>query len=268
MMRKLLSELYIYPVKSCKGMSLRSVNVGPKGPAMDRRWMAVDSDGRFLSQRTLPKMALIHVQLDDHYLFLSAPGMTPLMLDHYPKGTPCNVVVWKDTCQAHDMGMDAARWISEFLERDARLVFLPDESIRRVNPEYCHTSEDQLGFADGFPFLLISQASLDDLSKRVGMPLRMNRFRPNLVVSNCEPYEEDTWKVIRIGDILFHLVKPCSRCIVTTINQERAAVGSEPLTTLSSFRKTDGKIYFGQNCVHEGTGSLEVGTEIVILEKK
>ncbi|MBS0637270.1 MAG: MOSC domain-containing protein [Verrucomicrobia bacterium] len=268
MKRKLLSELYIYPVKSCKGMSLRSVNVGPKGPAMDRRWMAVDRNGRFLSQRSIPKMALIHVHLDDSYLFLSAPGMTPLMLKHYPEGTPCQVVVWNDNCTAHDMGDDAAKWISDYLQIDSRLVFLPDDSIRRVNPEYSLHETDQLGFAEAFPFLLISEASLEDLSRRVGMPLRMNRFRPNLVISNCEPYEEDTWKVIQIGKIIFHLVKPCSRCIVTTINQERAEVGSEPLLTLASFRKGDDKVYFGQNCVHVGSGSLEVGTEISILEKK
>lgn len=266
MKKKYLSELYIYPVKSCKGMSLRSLHVGAKGPAMDRRWMVVDSSGRFLSQRSVIKMALIHANLDDHYLFLSAPGKVPLMLLHHPVGTPCEVVVWNDKCLAHDMGDQAAAWVSEFLEQDARLVFLPESSVRRVNEKYSTTADDQVSFADGFPFLLISQASLADLSERAGVQLRMNRFRPNLVISNCEPYEEDSWKKVRIGEIIFHFVKPCSRCVITTINQERAEAGSEPLATLASFRKTDGKVLFGQNLVHEGFGMLEVGAEVEILE--
>lgn len=266
MKKKYLSELYIYPVKSCKGMSLRRVNVGPKGPAMDRRWMVVDKDGCFLSQRTLPKMALIYANLDDHYLFLSAPSLMPLMIPHLPVGTPREVVVWNDTCLAHDMGEDAADWVSEFLGVEARLVFLPEESIRSVSNKYAASESDQLGFADGFPFMLISDSSLHDLNQRVGVNLRMNRFRPNLVISNCDPYEEDLWKKIRIGEIIFHFVKPCSRCIITTINQERAEAGSEPLTTLASFRTEDSGILFGQNLVHEGSGSLEVGSEVEILE--
>lgn len=266
MKKKYLSELYIYPVKSCKGMSLRSVKVGPKGPAMDRRWMVVDKEGRFLSQRSLPKMALIYANLDDHYLFLSAPSLMPLMILHHPVGTPRQVVVWDDTCLAHDMGDEAAAWVSEFLECEARLVFLPEDSIRRVSNEYATSEADQLGFADGFPFMLISESSLHDLNERVGMNLRVNRFRPNLVIANCEPYEEDRWKKVRIGDITFHFVKPCSRCITTTINQERAETGCEPLSTLSTFRQADSGILFGQNLVHEGSGSLEVGAEVEILE--
>ncbi len=241
--------------------------MGPKGPAMDRRWMVVDKDGRFLSQRSFPKMALIHANLDDHYLFLSAPSMTPLMINHCPTGEPCSVVVWKDTCIAHDMGDEAAAWVSYFLNTDARLVFLPEESIRRVSQQYADSEHDQVGFADGFPFMLICDSSLKDLNGRVDMNLRMNRFRPNLVIANCEPYEEDTWKRIRIGDITFSFVKPCSRCIITTINQERAEAGSEPLSALASFRKNNGQILFGQNLVHVGNGILEVGTEIEILEK-
>ncbi len=247
-------------------MSLRSVNIGPKGPAMDRRWMMVDQDGRFLSQRTVPKMALIHANLDDHYLFLSAPSMMPLMIPHYPDGLPREVVVWKDTCIAHDMGDKAASWASHFLQIPARLVFFPDDSLRKVNQKYAASQDDQVSFADGFPFMLLSDASLGDLNKRVGMNLRMNRFRPNLVIANCEPYEEDSWKSIRIGQIVFHFVKPCSRCIITTINQERAETGCEPLETLASFRKTEGGILFGQNLVHEGIGLLEIGAQIEILE--
>ncbi len=267
MKKKYLSELHIYPVKSCKGMSLRSVKVGPKGPAMDRRWMVVDKDGRFLSQRVLPKMAIIHAYFDDRYLFLSAPGMVPLMVPNAPASETRDVVVWKDTCHAHDMGDKAASWISEFLKTEARLVFLPEESIRKVNPDYATNPENQVGFADGFPFLLISENSLQDLCKRIGRKLRMNRFRPNLVVANCEPYEEDSWKKVQIGEIIFHFVKPCSRCIIPTVDQERAESSPEPLATLSRFRKVDGRILFGQNLIHEGTGTIEVGTEVKILER-
>lgn len=267
MKKKYLSELHIYPVKSCKGMSLRSVKVGPKGPAMDRRWMVVDKTGCFLSQRVFPRMAIIHAYFDDRYLFLSAPGMMPLMIPHAPAVESLQVVVWDDTCLAHDMGDKAASWVSEFLKTDARLVFLPEDSIRRVNPEYATNSENQLGFADGFPFLLISENSLSDLCKRIGRRLRMNRFRPNLVVSNCEPYEEDSWKKVKIGEIIFHFVKPCSRCIIPMVDQERAEPGVEPMQTLARFRKVDGNILFGQNLIHEGSGMLEVGAEVEILER-
>jgi len=264
MKKKYLSELYIYPVKSCKGMSLRSVNVGAKGPLMDRRWMFVDKAGRFLSQRSLAKLALIHVQLDDHFLFLSAPTTMPLMIPYGAIGDPCEVEVWNDRLLAHDMGDKASLWATSYLGQEARLVFLPDDSHRYVGEKY--GKEAEAGFADRLPFLLLSSASLADLNRRVGMNLRINRFRPNLVIENCEPYEEDRWKRVRIGKIIFHFVKPCSRCIVTTINQERAEADSEPLTTLATFRKEEGKILFGQNLIHEGTGILEVGQEVELLE--
>jgi uncharacterized protein len=265
MTKKYLSELYIYPVKSCKGMPLHMVNVGPKGPEMDRRWMIVDKEGTFLSQREIPKMAIIHASLDDRFLFLSAPAMTPLMIPHHPEGAPLEVGVWKDRCLAHDMGDAAAKWVSAFLEVDSRLVFLPDSSIRKVNPDYALAETDQVSFADGFPFLLISDASLHDLNARVGKNLRMNRFRPNLVISNCEPFEEDRWKCLRIGPILFHCVKPCSRGIITAVDQEHAEVSMEPLKTLADYRKTAQGVLFGQNLVHEGIGSLKVGMEVEIL---
>ena len=247
-------------------MSLRSVHVGAKGPAMDRRWMVVDANGNFLSQRCLPKMALIHANLDDHYLFLSAPSKLPLMLLHHPVGPTCEVKVWNDTCMAYDMGDKAAEWISEFLEVTARLVFMPEQSVRKVNPQYATSTNDEIGFADGFSFLLIGEQSLCDLNRHVGMNMRMNRFRPNLVISNSEPYEEDAWKRIRIGNIVFNFVKPCSRSVITTINQERAEEGIEPLKSMESFRKINGTICFGQNLTHEGSGTLEVGMEIEILE--
>ncbi len=264
MKKKYLSELYIYPVKSCKGMSLRSVQVGAKGPLMDRRWMFVDKTGRFLSQRSIAKLAMIHVQLDDHFLFLSAPSTVPLMIPYGAVGSPCEVEVWDDRLLAHDMGEKASLWATNFLGQEARLVFLPDGSHRFVGASY--GKEAEAGFADRLPFVLLSDASLADLNKRVGMTLRMNRFRPNLVIGNAEPYEEDTWKRIRIGDIIFHFVKPCARSIVTTINQERAEAGDEPLTTLATFRKEDDNILFGQSLIHEGSGLLEVGQEVEILE--
>lgn len=266
MSKKYLSSLYVYPVKSFKGMSLDEVEVGPKGPSMDRRWMVVDSSNRFLSQRKLPKMAMVHTYLDGRYLFLSAPSMMPLMLPSKPVGKECEVVVWKDTCKAHDMGDEAARWISEFLGVDCRLVFLPDESRRTVNPNYAPSPDNQVAFSDGFPFLLISEASLQDLNQRVGENLRMNRFRPNLVISNCEPYEEDRWKKIRIGEIVFHVAKPCSRCIVTQVDQEYAKPHLDPLQTLATFRKSEQGILFGQNLVHQGTGILRLHSEVEILE--
>lgn len=266
MKTKYLSALYVYPVKSCKGMSLNEVDVGVKGPDMDRRWMVVDKEYRFRSQRQLPKMAMIHTYLDGRYLFMSAPSMMPLMLPSKPVGKECDVTVWKDTCKAHDMGDEAALWISKFLECESRLVFFPDSSVRTVNPDYTETPDNQLAFSDRFPFLLISEASLHDLNSRVGEKLRMNRFRPNLVISGCEPYEEDTWKKVRIGEIHFHVAKPCSRCIITNVDQEYAKQHLDPLQTLATFRKSKDGVLFGQHLVHQGTGQLKLNTEIEILE--
>ena len=264
-MSLLLTGLYRYPVKSLRGESLQALDVDARGPRHDRHWMLVTPEGRFLTQRELPRMALVKPKIVDDGLLLHAPGMFDLEVAA-ESDEELQVQVWRDTCAARVMSPAADQWLSDFLGVSARLVYLPPESMREVDPAYAQPG-DQTGFSDGFPFLLISQASLDDLNRRMGLNLPMERFRPNLVVSGCEPYAEDDWKRIRIGDLSFRVVKPCSRCVIPTVNPETGErEGNEPLKTLMSYRKEGNKVYFGQNLIHDGPGKLQTGMPVEVLE--
>jgi uncharacterized protein len=251
-----LSEITIYPVKSCKGILLDEVVIGPEGPRMDRRWMIVDPEGALISQRTCPRLAMIHTALDDRSLFLSVPGATPFMLALNTVGTPCRVQLWKRQYDAEDAGDSVAKWLTVFLKVPARLVYLGDVALQEGN---------RVAFVDRLPLLLISEASLHDLISRMGEKIRMNRFRPNLVVSGALPYQEDSWKRIQIGEIVFRVEKPCTRCKVPGINQETLEENSAPLTTLASFRKDEKGIMFGQLLVPENQGVIRQGQKVIVL---
>lgn len=260
-----LTGLNIYPVKSLKGLSIKMMEIGKKGPMFDRRWMVVDEQGLFLTQRKWPKMALIETALDRDHLYLSFPDGCKVSLPFTEKGKKIAVEVWKDRCDAIDQGDEAAAALSSFLEVSCRLVYLPESSHRLVNRDYTVTEEDEVGFADGFPFLLISEASLAELNGRLTTPVCMDRFRPNLVISGCPPFEEDRMRRIRIGTVEFELVKPCSRCIVTTIDQATGEKGIEPLQTLSTYRKKEKGIMFGQNLIHRNLGILKLGDPVEVI---
>lgn len=263
-----LSALNIYPVKSCKGISLQSVEVGSKGPLMDRRWMIIDQENRFMTLRSTPQLCLIEAELLSGKLLLRAKRHPPLIVPFGKEGEKKPVVVWKDTTWAIDQGDEAAEWLKEVLQIDARLVFLPDETVRAVNPNYATKESDEVSFADGYPFLLISEASLGDLNLRLETPVSMNRFRPNLVISGCEPYEEDSWKKISIGSIVFDCVKLCSRCVAVNVDHITGEKSDEPLQTLASYRKFEKGIMFGQNCIHQNHGRLSLGNEVKILKQE
>ena len=258
--------MHFYPIKGCKAIDLNSASVGAMGPEMDRRWMIVDSNGRFISQRQEPSMALIETEWKGNVLTVRVPNGPPHSIPFANQGPKREVSIWDDICEAIDQGDAIAKWLSHFLGRECRLVFIPDDSKRRVNPKYAPNPDSIVGFADRFPFLLISEASLHDLNKRLEHPIPMNRFRPNLVVSGCGPFEEDTWKRIRIGNIIFKAAKPCSRCTVITVDQNTGEKGEEPLKTLATYRKMEKGILFGQNLVHENQGVLSVGEIVEILE--
>ncbi len=263
-----LSGLYVYPIKSMGGIPLEAWDVDGRGLRYDRRWMLVDDDGWFISQRELPRVALILVRIEPDRLVVNAPHIPSLELPLGPTtGETVPARIWDDVVEASPVGDDADRWFGEFLGVRCRLVFLPDESVRPVDPDYGETG-DQVGLADGFPFLLISEASLADLNARLERPLPMNRFRPNLVIGGCEAFAEDGWRVVRIGSITFRVVKPCSRCAITTVDQESGATGKEPLRTLSRFRKVGDKVLFGQNLIHDGTGTLRTGDPVEILQTR
>jgi len=266
MNQPIVTELTIYPVKSCKGMSLERMSIGKKGPNMDRRWMVVDESGIFISQRTSPKLAMVHTALDERFLFLSVPAKMPFMLALNTKGKKVLATIWKTTCMAYDMGDEVAAWLSDFIGKSCRLVFLPDESRRAVQEKYDPEQKHEMGFQDRLPLLVISEASLNDLTQRFGEKIRMNRFRPNIVVKTEKPYEEDTWKRIQIGDLTFRHVMPCIRCIIPAIDQETTEKNPSLLQTLGEFRKNEEGIVFGQLLIHEKIGSISCGDAISIVE--
>jgi len=264
-----LSSLYRFPLKSAAGESLQRCASDSLGLLGDRRWMVVAAGtGRFLTQRVLPRMALLQAHWQgDTALKLAAPGMPELLVRVPDDKTMRCVQVWSANPVVPDAGETAAAWLSDFLGQACRLVYLPEDDGIQVDLDYARLGE-RTAFSDGFPFLLIGQASLDDLARRVGRPLEMLRFRPNLVVSGAEPYAEDGWKLIRIGQLTFRVVKPCSRCVIPTLDPatgERAP-DREPLNTLLSYRKGPGGVFFGQNLIAEGRGELEVGMPVERLE--
>jgi len=261
-----LSGLHFYPVKSLRGISLDRVPLDRRGLRYDRHWMLIDQNGDFLSQRRIPRMALICTRLIPGGLRLCAPGMPDLELPlESGDGTETEVLVWEDRCRARLAGDEADQWLSRFLDHPCRMVYMPEATVRPVDPAFGHAG-DQVAFSDGFPLLLISEASLDDLNRRLETPLPMQRFRPNLVVRGCAPYAEDGWRRIRIGEIEFRVVKPCSRCVITTIDPETADKGVEPLRTFNDYRRQGNKVYFGQNLIHDGVGELTRGMAVEILE--
>jgi uncharacterized protein len=259
-----LSELNVYPVKGCAGISLETSTLDHRGVPGDREWMVVDAGGRFICQRTDPLLSRIRVQLEPERLVLEAPGLPPLRLSRTTPGPGVQVTVWDDTCTAVDAGDGAAAWLAHHLGHPARLVRVDAAFGRRANPELA--PEGELSFADAYPVLLISRASLDDLVSRVRTPLKMNRFRPNLVVEGCAPFEEDRWRRLRVGGAVLRLVKPCVRCVATTVEQETAQAGHEPLRTLATFRRWEGGgVIFGQNAVVEVDGPVRVGDAVEVL---
>lgn len=262
----ILNELIIYPIKSLAGIHLNHWQVNRTGLMYDRQWMLIDREGQFLSQRHLPKMTLFRIALTDTQLIVSAPNQSDLILELKPiLGDTVQCQIWKDTCTAHLISKQADAWFSQFLNTDCRLVYLPHHQIRTVDQTYAQPT-DQTAFSDGFPFLLISQASLDSLNQAMQLQMGMNRFRPNLVISGCKPYEEDTWHEIKIGQIEFRLPKPCSRCLIPTIDPETGETSKEPLATLNRLRKSQNKVYFGQNALHNRSGILQVGDKVEILK--
>ncbi len=259
-----LTGLNIYPIKSARGIALGESEVDGFGLSHDRRWMVVDPAGIFLSQRNHARLALVVPSIRNGTLEVDAPGMPQLQLPLHPTETVAtSVTVWDDTCPATWVGERAAQWFSDFLGTECSLVHMSDRVVRPADPAFAPPAA-RVSFADGFPFLLISEESLTDLNSRLSDPLPMNRFRPNLVVAGCEPYAEDSWDQIEIGGIRLRVVKPCARCVVTTTDQATAERGKEPLRTLATYRKVNGEAMFGQNAVHENTGWLRVGDTVLI----
>lgn len=265
-----ISELYIYPIKSLQGIAVKQARVTPTGFEHDRRWLLVDENNRFITQRECHEMTQLLVSIANEGLVIthktkgdsfSVPFTTE------PRADDCgsiSVVIWDDTCTAEYVSNEADEWFSRMLGMKCRLVYMPDTTQRitdqRYAPEGAITS-----FADGFPYLIIGQASLDDLNTRLETPLPMNRFRPNLVFTGGAPYQEDRMGNFKINLIDFYGVKLCARCVMTTIDQDNAATGKEPLKTLASYRLKNNKIMFGQNLIYSGDGFVSIGDQIELI---
>lgn len=263
-----LSEIFIYPIKSLGGISLSTAQVEERGLQYDRRWMLIDDNGMFMTQRKFADMALLQVALSADGLVVThkAKGLPPLVVPYETTSTRSTLVtVWEDICFAFMVSNEANAWFSEALGVSCRLVYMPDNSIRLVDPNYAKHNE-KVNFSDGFPYLVIGQESLNDLNNRLENPVPMNRFRPNFVFTGGQPYSEDNWKTVKIGDVLFYGTKLCGRCNVTTIDQDTAQSGQEPLKTLSTYRRKGNKTIFGIHLIGLSAGSVSVGDRITVME--
>jgi len=271
-----LTHIYIYPIKSLGGISLHSAKVEERGLQFDRRWMLVDKNGMFLTQREHPQMALLQVSIKDDMLEIShkvkkiANIHLPISDTRSPTSNNLRtnsmvVNIWDDVVIAKNVSHDADLWFSEALNLDCHLVSMDKDSDRITDRKFTPEPK-QVSFADAYPFLIIGQESLNELNSRLKEPLPMDRFRPNFVFSGGEPFIEDTWKDFMIGKLKFKAVKPCARCVVTTVNQNTAEKGSEPLETLAKFRKVGNKVNFGMNVIGHDSGVVQVGDLVVALD--
>ncbi|MYS82935.1 MOSC domain-containing protein [Embleya scabrispora] len=265
-----LASLHLYPIKSARGIDLSEAVVEPWGLAGDRRWMLVDEAGRFLSQRKQPLLATVTVRQETSgRLVVRAPSMDELWVEPTAEVQLVPVTVWNDEFEAALGPDDAHTWFGKLLGIDVRLVHLDDPTRRTPDQRYADAS-DRVSFADGFPLLLTTTGSLESLNAVMDSPLPMNRFRPNVVIDEPEGWAEDRWLRVRIGDVIFRVVKPCSRCVITTTDQRTGERGPEPLRALGKHRRFGKKLIFGQNLIPElpsnGTGILRVGDSFEVLE--
>ncbi|REH00252.1 MOSC domain-containing protein [Flavobacterium aquicola] len=266
-----LSEIWVYPVKSLGGISLQKSQVTDRGLELDRRWLLVDDDGRFLSQREYPELALFRPEIAGdnlkitHKVLLESIDipLRPVFNDSEAK---ILVTVWDDTIDAFEVSPSITQWFSKFLKISARLVYMPEESKRKLDPDYAISGNEITSFSDAYPFLIIGQSSLEDLNERLGVKVPMNRFRPNFVFTNGKAFEEDFWRDFTIGNLSFVGVKPCDRCVMTTVDQEKGIVaGKDPLKTLAKYRNFGNKVLFGQNVIGLEVGIVSVGDEVKVL---
>jgi uncharacterized protein YcbX len=260
-----LSGLFMYPIKGARGIEVSSARVSPLGLEYDRRFVLVDPEGNFVTQREHSSLALVETSIDADTLVVRAPGHDVLRLPLHPEGLPDRTVhVWGDRCRATFVGSDAANYFSAYFQTPLELVYMPDDEARAVDTQYAKRGE-KVSFADAFPFLLTTEESLADLNARLIDGVGMNRFRPNIVVRGAPPWAEDTWTNMAIGNVVFQSCKPCQRCQVITIDQATGIRGKDPLATLATFRARSNKVYFGWNLIAEGAGLLHVGDRVSLL---
>jgi hypothetical protein len=259
----ILSEIYIYPVKSLGGISVDSAIVEARGLKYDRRYLLVDEKNMFMTQRDYPQLAFFKLSFSENgFNVLNTQNNSHTFIPFKSDSKEIiSVTIWDDVCSAVRVSTELDDWFSNVINKKCYLVYMPDDEKRIVEKKYIK-DEHIVSFADAYPFLIIGQSSLDDLNSRLDKPIPMNRFRTNFVFTGGKPYEEDNWKDFNIGELSFKAVKPCARCVITTTNQDTAERGVEPLKTLSEYRKINNKVMFGMNLVCKSTGVVSVGDTI------
>ena len=265
-----LKNIFVYPIKSMKGASLSEATVEERGLQYDRRWMLIDSKNRFISQREQPQLALMSVEVTTDGLLVTSPADGQVAVPFHPVDRQSERVnIWDNICDSVTVSNELDQWFSHVLGTSCRLVQMAPHEKRPVPAEYA-VHDESVSFADEFPFMLLTEGSLEELNKRLEVPLQMNRFRPNFVVGDALPFAEDDWKKISIGSTSFYGVKSCARCVMTTVDQEKGIkAGPEPLKTLAGFREIDGRVLFGRNLIAaEVGGMIRVGDPIVASTDK
>lgn len=272
-MSLVLASIHVYPVKSLGGYTLNEVDLTDRGPEHDRRWMLVDRDGRFLSQREVPAMACLHCSPgDEGFIVTDVRDGAHLRLPwEMHAGRASRVRIWEDEVVAIAGPAAASEWFTERLRTDVDAMYMPHTSHRAVDPTY---AEGTTSLSDGFPYLIVSASSLDELNRRGAAlalergghwsPIPMERFRPNLVIGGGVAHQEDGWTEIRIGSARFNLVKPCARCVITTTDQSTGTRGAEPLRTLATYRAAGNKVLFAMNAMGDQHGTVRVGDRVTL----
>lgn len=263
-----VTGLFVYPLKSARGVPLDEAPLDGFGVAGDRRWSLLGPDDRVITQRDCPILATLDAVPTEDGIELRAPDLQTLRVTRPTQDAGrLSIEIWKDRTEGAAAGPEVDSWLEAFLARPCRLSYMLNSTRRQVSLQYGRPG-DHVSFADGFPLLLTSDASLAELNGRLGMDVPMDRFRPNLVVDGTEPFAEDDWARIRVADTSFRVVTPCARCVVTTVDQRTGKKGREPLQMLATFRNSGGKVLFGQNLIHDGPGPIRVGDEVEVLERR
>jgi uncharacterized protein len=262
-----IQDIYIYPIKSLGGLRLENALLEERGFRHDRRWMLVDKKGNFLSQRNFPEMALLQVKILDDGLMVFQKfnsGNNHIIPFEPLTDQMLQIQIWEDKVVGQIVSSLANEWFSEMLQMDCKLVKMPGSTERKIKSKYA-VKEESVSFADGMPYLIIGQSSLDDLNERLAIPIGMDRFRPNLVFIGGKPFEEDKWSKVQIGQAQFKVAKPCARCVMTTVDQQTAKKGKEPLKTLATYRTVNNLVMFGQNMLLLEGDYIKVGDKIKII---
>jgi len=257
----LVKEIIIYPVKGLGGISLPSAQTLTEGFEHDRRWMIINDDGKFMSQREHASMALFQASIKDKGVLISYKEKEILIPFNEYLEEPIKVSVWNSSFKANEVSKEISQWFRDQLQMEVRLVAMTEIS-KRYKRLFTKPFSTHVSFADGYPYLVLGDKSLDYLNEKLDTPVTMDRFRANIIVSTQSPHEEDEWEQFNLPNTQMKVIKPCARCQVVTINQKTSEIGVEPLKTLSSYRKKQNKIYFGANAIVLEKGTIRVGDKI------